>query len=151
VEVDQLLEEVLREAWTFVLSHTEVPPVEVVLARTLAAAREMVTIRSEVQDLVCSAGMLAASQSLLGGRSSCSCLLPSMVVQYLETDSDHDVAVVQRAVLEAVQIAEAAVLAFVVEAGSHHTGFLPKIDWEAHRGLLAVRELHHRRWRLFGG
>lgn len=152
MEVDQLLEEVLREAWTFVLSHMEVPlvVVVVVLARTLAAVREMVTIRSEVQGLVYSAGMLAVSQSLPGCRSSCSCLLPSTVVQYLETDSDHDAAVVQRAVLEAVQIAEAAVLAFVVEAGSHHTDCLPKIDWEAHRGLLNVRELHHRRLRLFG-
>lgn len=123
----------------------------VVLARTLAAVLEMVTIRPEARDLVCSVGTLAASQSLLGCRSSCSCLLPSMVAQYLETDSDHDAAVVQRVVQEAGRIAEAPVLAFVVEAGSHHTGCHLRIDWQVHRDLLAVRELRHTQLKLFGG
>ena len=76
MEVRQLWEEVPLEVWTSVSYYIEVPLAVGVLESILTAGREMVTTLSEVPDLVYFYETLAASRSLLGCRSSCSCLLP---------------------------------------------------------------------------
>jgi hypothetical protein len=114
--------------WTSVSYQIEVPLGVAVPESTLAAAREMVTTLSEVSDQVYFYETLAASRSLLGCRSNCSCLLPSIAVGHLETDSGRDAVEAQQALVKADQIAGKVEPAFVVAAGSHHTGCLPRTD-----------------------
>ena len=97
-----------------------------VIALTLAAGLGMVMMKSAAEDPEYFFVTLGALRSLLGCRSSCSYLKPSMVVRYLETDSHHDAVEAQQAVLEAFRIAGEVELAFDVVADSHHKGYHPR-------------------------